>query len=169
MCGCVDGGERGHEPTVAHTRRDPPGKSWSYCSRRPVPLRPLVWLGDGSLRLSAWGRGRSVRSGTVQPRARPSPGGSAATVSVSSPSWQRDCGGRAAFGPGRLVVRLLLFVLAFAFITYLVEEIPLINYALPPEGTASRVEELSAWLGRTRSKLSPQWQGSSALSPSARV
>ena len=39
-----------------------------------------------------------------------------------------------------------LLILVFALITYLVVEIPVISYAVSPEGTASRVEAVT-WLG----------------------
>ena len=35
----------------------------------------------------------------------------------------------------------------FGLITYLVVEIPVISYAVSPEGTATRVEAFSTWLG----------------------
>jgi len=44
----------------------------------------------------------------------------------------------------------LLLILVFALITYLVVEIPIVSYALAPEGTATRVEAFSTWLGTHR-------------------
>jgi len=45
-----------------------------------------------------------------------------------------------------LVTQLLLIVM-FGLITYLVVELPIISYAIAPEGTATRVEAFSTWLG----------------------
>jgi len=41
----------------------------------------------------------------------------------------------------------LVLILVFALITYLVVEIPIVSYAVSPDGTASRVEAFSTWLG----------------------
>jgi len=45
------------------------------------------------------------------------------------------------------LVTQLLLILVFGLITYLVVEIPVISYAVSPEGTATRVEAFSTWLG----------------------
>jgi hypothetical protein len=45
------------------------------------------------------------------------------------------------------LITQLLLILVFALITYLVVEIPIISYAIAPEGTAARVEAFSTWLG----------------------
>jgi len=41
----------------------------------------------------------------------------------------------------------LLLILVFCLITYLVVEIPVVSYALSPDGTATRVQGFSTWLG----------------------
>jgi len=45
------------------------------------------------------------------------------------------------------LVTQLLLILVFGLITYLVVELPIISYAIAPEGTATRVEAFSTWLG----------------------
>jgi len=41
----------------------------------------------------------------------------------------------------------LLLIVMFALITYLIVEVPIISYVAAPEGTATRVEAFSTWLG----------------------
>ena len=41
----------------------------------------------------------------------------------------------------------LLLILVFCLITYLVVEIPVVSYAVSPDGTATRVQGFSTWLG----------------------
>jgi hypothetical protein len=45
----------------------------------------------------------------------------------------------------RLPTQLLL-ILGFSLVTYIVVELPIISYAVRPEGTAARVESFSTWL-----------------------
>jgi len=48
---------------------------------------------------------------------------------------------------GHGLVTQLLLIVVFALTTYLVVEVPIISYAIAPEGTATRVETFSTWLG----------------------
>ena len=41
----------------------------------------------------------------------------------------------------------LLLILGFSLVTYLVAEVPIISYIVRPEGTATRIETFSTWLG----------------------
>jgi hypothetical protein len=45
----------------------------------------------------------------------------------------------------RLPTQILLIV-GFSLVTYLVVEVPIISYAIRPEGTAAGVERFSTWL-----------------------
>jgi len=45
------------------------------------------------------------------------------------------------------LIAQLLLILVFGLITYLVVELPIISYAIAPQGTATRVEAFSTWLG----------------------
>ncbi len=47
----------------------------------------------------------------------------------------------------------LLVVLAFNLIKFLLIEVPLLSYAIDPDGTAGRVEGFSAWMRMNRIKV----------------
>lgn len=49
----------------------------------------------------------------------------------------------------RLPTQVLL-ILGFGLVTYLVVELPIISYAVRPEGTAARVAAFSTWLGTNK-------------------